>query len=194
MKMAQNPNILDFEHEKKRLSWRDQLRHAGWDLGAFETDEDDGSMAYIVDADTGYLQCVRLLTTSLEHAEQQWQKDRSNWHLVVDGLSLAIDRSNRKPDLENQTDTGILSTLYLAGTKTWKTMRTYPLQAFSVFIIRYTDMSCGKKSLRPAALRTATLMSPEQVYDTAEHILSIDAANHPERFSRRYTPNIPRKR
>jgi len=180
-------DIIDFSKVKMTREVGDKLNELGWSASAIRSDE-AGIVFYLHDVNSRHLKLIQLPNSAVELVEKQRQADEDQLtHATICGdLGVRMGRDlgeNVSDQIDNEL--AYSSMLYALGTKAYAHLKRIRDRNVNVgfFILRYFDKSLNDWILRPAATPLPGILGPEEAYEAISHILSIDHAQHPERFN-----------
>jgi len=179
--------IIEFSKVKLAREVGDKLKELGWSASAIRSDE-AGIVFYLYDVDSRQLKLIQLPNSAVELVEKQRQVDSDQiTHATICGdLGVRMGRDLGE-GVSDQVDNELAysAMLYALGTKVYDHLKRTRDRKVNVgfFILRYFDKSLNDWVLRPAATPMPGILGPKEAYEAINHILSIDHAQHPERFN-----------
>jgi hypothetical protein len=179
-------DLLRARHAKRTLK---RLRKAGWRVhNPSLLIGTGGPTVYLCDAPTRRLIVVMLSSEAMPCVRAEFPKSGLSHDQVVVGLEKLVAELAQKPaDDPSQRQLAAATALYLLGTHSYAITQQNPRAQY--LIVRYIDASTGQPLLRPHPLLAFHELTPAQVEQAVEELLSLDRQRHPERFPR--APVVP---
>lgn len=181
-------NLLNAVEHRRMV---ESFKNAGWHLSGDAPQVDGqagGPTIYIVDVETGYTYVVATVKDGIERLLAGSRPPEMNFEFACDALgSLIGDLASGRNRFDENARHALMytATLYIGGTKIYSLAQKNVAENKSAhyIVLRYRDATTKEYILRPSAVFHATPLTPADIENHANYVLSLDRANHPERFN-----------